>query len=194
MSEDEEVAWQMLDVARTLYQEALEAAKEEEEGESASSSSSSSALVASLRKELARVVSRIGDLNMATCRFGDALMEYEQVLKLREAERGNANGSDGSNGSGSASGSDAPLDVGRVCRLADTNMQVAFAYLEHIASTISEDGDEGAAVEVATVAGGTLVVCEAAETRNQMHAYRNRAQVRSFVRSFVHSFVPYSVS
>ena len=56
---DEGVAWQYLDTARELYQQALASLEgDQDQDQGSSSSSSSSPLVARLRGELARTVSR----------------------------------------------------------------------------------------------------------------------------------------
>jgi hypothetical protein len=179
--DEDEVAWQCLDMARDLYQKAL------------TSSDISSELRKRLNQDLARTISRIGDLNMFQNRFADALIEYELCIKLR--------------------GENKDSSVENVCRLADANMQVrkeergqgwcwlslfqllsiaslsisppllffffpslkikcqvAFAYLEHIAV-------EGEVDVVATSHdGSTLVVTQGKECMQQCLAFRDQAK------------------
>ena len=81
--DDETIAWQYLDSARDLYSQGLEQAE---------ASPGSASLAARLRSDLARAVSRIGDLNLLTGAYGDALVEWEQVIKLRGAGGGASGG------------------------------------------------------------------------------------------------------
>ena len=60
--DDSVIAWQCLDTARGLYQSAMDAKSTPE-------------LLVQLKRGLARTVNRLGDLNMATSMFGDALVE-----------------------------------------------------------------------------------------------------------------------
>jgi len=160
----ETVAWQCLDTARDLYQQALALLEGTAQGEAAAAAADADAprrcesvLAARLRSELARTVSRLGDLNMATGCFADALVEYEQVLKFREtAQQQKKQG--------------APSSVADVCQLVDTNMQVAFAYLEHI----NANGEVN--VEVQTTEGENVVVTAAVDCKTQMLAYREQAK------------------
>ena len=60
--DDSAIAWQCHDTARRLYKSAMGAKSTPE-------------LLVQLKRGLARRVNRLGDLNMATSMFGDALVE-----------------------------------------------------------------------------------------------------------------------
>uniref|UniRef100_A0A7S2SSY7 Tetratricopeptide SHNi-TPR domain-containing protein n=1 Tax=Rhizochromulina marina TaxID=1034831 RepID=A0A7S2SSY7_9STRA len=148
--DDEELAWKLLDVARDLFQQALSSLK-------AGLPVDTAKATMHVRSELARTVSRMGDLNMVTGHFGDALVEYEQVLKLREEER--------------------DTSVDGICRLVDTNIQVACAYLEHVVQHGETD------VVISATSGEQVKVAEASDVRGQMLAYFDRA--KSLLQSLV---------
>eukprot|EP00621_Florenciella_sp_RCC1693_P004302 CAMPEP_0182542420 /NCGR_PEP_ID=MMETSP1323-20130603/30114_1 /TAXON_ID=236787 /ORGANISM="Florenciella parvula, Strain RCC1693" /LENGTH=133 /DNA_ID=CAMNT_0024753269 /DNA_START=57 /DNA_END=458 /DNA_ORIENTATION=- len=86
---------------------------------------------------------------MTNGNYGDALGEFEQVLRLREEQRDES--------------------VSAQCKLADTNLQVAFAYLEHSRS------NPGADVLVESTDGTTTRIASASECRPQLEAYHQRA-------------------
>ena len=103
--DDVTVAWQCLDSSRSLFEKGL------------SCGSLPAALTCRLRRSLARVVSRIGDLNMATASFGHALVEYEQAIKLREME------------------GDRDTSVEGICTFSDIHIQVKLSLFQSSCDT-----------------------------------------------------------
>eukprot|EP00613_Pedinella_sp_CCMP2098_P048577 CAMPEP_0171833538 /NCGR_PEP_ID=MMETSP0992-20121227/9940_1 /TAXON_ID=483369 /ORGANISM="non described non described, Strain CCMP2098" /LENGTH=338 /DNA_ID=CAMNT_0012449175 /DNA_START=125 /DNA_END=1139 /DNA_ORIENTATION=+ len=136
---------------------AEEQSNDDDGSESEGSTEGSTETVAWQCLDTAATSTNFGDLNMATGCFADALVEYEQVLKFREtAQQQKKQG--------------APSSVADVCQLVDTNMQVAFAYLEHI----NANGEVN--VEVQTTEGENVVVTAAVDCKTQMLAYREQAK------------------
>lgn len=64
--DDADLAWKLLDAAREMYQAALDRSPAPD-------------LEIRLHRDQSRVLSRLGDLNMLTSNYGDALVEFEQV-------------------------------------------------------------------------------------------------------------------
>mmetsp|Transcript_28333 Transcript_28333/g.63287 ORF Transcript_28333/g.63287 Transcript_28333/m.63287 type:complete len:344 (-) Transcript_28333:100-1131(-) len=137
--DDSVIAWQCLDTARGLYQSAMDAKSTPE-------------LLVQLKRGLARTVNRLGDLNMATSKFGDALVEYEVSLKLREQEQ--------------------DPSVEAVCRLCDTQIQVALALIEHVADMGEVD------IVVTTIEDESVVVVSGEDCINQALAFRDQARAK----------------
>eukprot|EP00615_Pteridomonas_danica_P006580 CAMPEP_0114343012 /NCGR_PEP_ID=MMETSP0101-20121206/10263_1 /TAXON_ID=38822 ORGANISM="Pteridomonas danica, Strain PT" /NCGR_SAMPLE_ID=MMETSP0101 /ASSEMBLY_ACC=CAM_ASM_000211 /LENGTH=410 /DNA_ID=CAMNT_0001477473 /DNA_START=184 /DNA_END=1413 /DNA_ORIENTATION=+ len=138
-NDEDEVAWQCLDMARELYQKALAHPMITNE------------LEKRLKQELARTITRIGDLNMFQNKFADALIEYELSIKLRSENK--------------------DPSVENICRLSDSNMQVAFAYLEHL--TCHGEGND---VVAEASDGSQIIVAQGKECAQQAIAFRDQAK------------------
>ena len=110
--DDVQVAWQYLDQARSCYQEVLDAGKIGNDSAFQAGAASSDHVAAPfseklterLTRALTRTISRLGDLNLLTQSYADALVEFEQVISLREGLRDST--------------------VAGVCRLVDAYIQV----------------------------------------------------------------------
>jgi tetratricopeptide (TPR) repeat protein len=110
--DDVQVAWQYLDQARSCYRDVLNVENSGNSSTSEGSTASSDCAAVPLSKNLhdrltralTRTISRLGDLNLLTQSYADALVEFEQVISLREGLR------------------DSSIDG--VCRLVDAYTQV----------------------------------------------------------------------
>jgi len=136
--DDEDLAWSYLNKAREMYSEAIEKLTTTEDK-----------LTRRLSKELARVLNRLGDLNMFTKCWGDAVVEYDMSIKIRERDQ---------------------ESIECICHVCDSKMQVAFAHLSHL--------EENGVVEITVETeegNGRIVIASSDKIVDQMLSYRDSA-------------------